>query len=209
MTTPWRSIRPGDDITIAVYKADRRRRFTVGTRCLSVSDELLVLHGLRGRPFETAAGVTSLATTTLEYFPWGRWWNIVSFFDPDTSLPLEHFCNILTPATYASAELRYVDLDLDLAVRAGGAPIVEDIAEFRHHARAWRYPAAVRKQAWAALREVRALAESHQPPFTTDPLPCAIARARGLRFSPSGMFQHEVAVRPRLPCPQEKTRHSP
>ncbi|HET8630713.1 MAG TPA: DUF402 domain-containing protein [Thermomicrobiales bacterium] len=171
--------RPGAPVPIVVRKYDGRRRFRVETRCLAVTPALLVLRGEPGRPFVTDAGTRRLATTTLEYFPRapGHWYNVVSFFDTGSGALERHFCNILAPWRWDGATLEYVDLDLDLVVAPDGALTIEDCADFRRHARAWRYPAALRRGALAALRELRRLAASGHPPFTADPLPVATARA--------------------------------
>lgn len=140
------------------------------TSCLVAAPTLLVLRGEPGRRFVTAHGVQRLPTTTIEYFPTGRWYNIVSFFDPDSGALRQHFCNAIAPAVWDGHALSYVDLDLDLVVNANGDVSVEDLDDFRCHARAWRYPAAVRHGALAALRELRALALCRRPPFTAAPL---------------------------------------
>lgn len=176
---------PGMPAPIAVDKYDGHRRFIVWTRCLRVMPALLILLGEPGRVFETPAGARRLATTTLEYFPSARWWNVVSFYDATTGELLRHFCNVIAPARWDGQLLRYVDLDLDLVVTPAGTIGIEDLADFRHHARVWRYPAATRHQALLALRELRALALARQPPFTAEPFAIAFARAMsGEEFFP-------------------------
>lgn len=162
---------------IVVRKYDGRRRFVVTTRALLVTPALLIARGDPGRPFATAGGTIHLETTTLEYFPAGRWYNVVSFFDTAGGALEQHFCNAIVPARWDGAALGYVDLDLDLRVTPDGRATVEDVADFRRNARAWRYPAAVRRGALAALRDLLALAASGRPPFTADPLAVAEARA--------------------------------
>lgn len=169
--------RRGEPVPVAVYKADGSRRFTLTTRCHNAGPDLVVLRGEVGRTFQTAGGVTYPRTATIEYFPIGRWWNVVSFFRPDTGALLRHFCNVMTPAWWEAGELRYVDLDLDVVKQRGKTPIVEDLDQFRLHARAWHYPMQVRRQALRALRELQALASTGSPPFTDDPWPTALAHA--------------------------------
>ena len=173
----------GAPVPIAVRKYDGRRRFLVETRALLVTPALLILRGAPGRAFTTVEGARRLtATTTLEYFPVGGWYNVVSLFDAASGALEQHFCNVIAPVVWDGATLHYVDLDLDLTVRpdpAGGAlrAVVEDMDDFRRNARAWRYPATVRRNALAALRELRSLSGSGRPPFTADPLPIAEGRA--------------------------------
>ena len=168
---------PGALVPIAVSKYDGRRRFLVETRCLLATPSLLVLLGEPGRRFASAGGVRRPGSTTLEYFPTGRWYNVVSFFDTPSGRLERHFCNVIQPAVWAGGELRYVDLDLDLAVLPDGRATIEDLDDFRRHARAWRYPPDLRRGALAGLRELRALAASRAPPFVADPFAVALARA--------------------------------
>ncbi|MGN6699729.1 MAG: DUF402 domain-containing protein [Thermomicrobiales bacterium] len=148
------------------------------TTVLAASPALLVARGAPGRRFITAAGTRRLATVTLEYFPVGRWYNLLSYFDSASGAFLYHFGNVLTGAAWDGQTLHYIDLDLDLRVTATGVAIVEDVADFRRNARQWRYPVSVWRQALTALRELRTLAAQGAPPFTADPYPIAEARAR-------------------------------
>ena len=168
---------PGTPVPIVVAKYDGRRRFLVETHCLLATPDLIVLVGEPGRRFVTPDGVRRLPSTTLEYFPVDRWYNVVSFFDTASGRLERHFCNVIEPARWDGGELRYVDLDLDLVVLPDGESTVEDLDDFRRHAREWRYPAAVRRGALSALRELRALAAASVPPFTADQFAVAHARA--------------------------------
>ncbi len=181
-------MRPGAPVPIAVRKYDGRQVFVVETVALLVAPTLLIARGAPGRAIVDAEGTRRPATTTLEYFPAGRWYNVISFFDGATGALERHFCNVLLPAVWDGVALHYVDLDLDLSVAPDGRATVEDVDDFRRNARTWRYPPAVRRGALAALRELRALAARGAPPFTADPLPVAEARARAGRtvWTPEG-----------------------
>lgn len=168
----------GRPLPIAVRKYDGRQRFVVETVALATTPTLLVARGAAGRRFITAGGTTRLTTVTLEYFPAGRWYNVLSYFEATTGALERHFCNIIAPAAWDGATLSYVDLDLDLTVSPAGVVTVEDMDDFRRNARRWHYPATVRRGALAALREVRDLATRGVPPFTAAPL--AIAETRVL-----------------------------
>lgn len=164
-------------VPIAVRKYDGHRRFVVETTALAARPGLLVARGAVGRRFITGGETRYLPTITLEYFPAGCGYNILSYYDAASGALLHHFCNVLAGATWDGATLAYIDLDLDLRVGPDGAATVEDMGDFRRNARRWRYPAAIRRGALAALRELRALAVAGMPPFTADPLPIATARA--------------------------------
>ena len=164
-------------LPIAVRKYDGQQRFVVETVTLATTPTLLVARGALGRRFITDSATERLTTITLEYFPAGRWYNVLSYFDATTGALERHFCNIIAPATWDGATLSYIDLDLDLTVSPTGVVTVEDVGDFRRNARRWHYPAAVRHGALAALRELRELAERGMPPFTATPLASAEARA--------------------------------
>ena len=168
----------GTPLPIAVRKYDGRQRFVVETVTLATTPTLLVARGEAGRRFSTAGGTAHLMTVTLEYFPAGCWYNVLSYFDAATGALERHFCNIIAPAAWDGTTLSYIDLDLDLVVSPAGGVTVEDMGDFRRNARRWHYPAAVRRGALAALRELRDLAARGVPPFTAEPL--AVAEARVL-----------------------------
>jgi protein associated with RNAse G/E len=168
-------LRAGRALPIAVRKYDGRQRFLVETTVLAATPQLLVARGQVGRRFITAEGTRHLSTVSLEYFPAGRWYNVLSYFDPATGALERHFCNILAPAEWDGTTLSYIDLDLDLAIAADEHVTVEDLADFRRNARRWHYPSAIRHGALAALRELRELAARGVPPFTPAPLATAEA----------------------------------
>jgi protein associated with RNAse G/E len=170
-------LRGGGAVPIAVRKYDGHRRFVVETTALAATPGLLVARGEAGRRFITTAETRRLPTITLEYFPAGRGYNILSYYEASSGALLYHFCNVLAGATWDGATLVYIDLDLDLRVAPTGRATVEDVGDFRRNARRWRYPAATRRGALAALREVRSLAARGVPPFTAESLAVATARA--------------------------------
>lgn len=71
-------------LPIAVRKYDGRQRFVVETVTLATTPTLLVARGEAGRRFSTAGGTAHLMTVTLEYFPAGCWYNVLSYFDAAT-----------------------------------------------------------------------------------------------------------------------------
>lgn len=164
---------------IAVRKYDGHRRFVVETVALVAAPGLLVACGEAGRRFITASETRYLPTITLEYFPAGRWYNVLSYYDAATGALHYHFCNVLAQAEWDGATLSYIDLDLDLHVTPNGVATVEDLDDFRRNARDWRYPATVRRAALVALRELHLLAARGVPPFTAAPFAIAQAQAVG------------------------------
>lgn len=156
----------GMPLPIAVRKYDGQRRFIVETTVFAATPDLLVARGSAGRRFITATETRHLSTITLEYFPAGRWYNVLSYFDATTGALERHFCNAIAPAAWDGTTLSYIDLDLDLSIAPAGEATIEDLDDFRRNARRWHYPATIRHGALAALRELCALAARGVPPFT-------------------------------------------
>ncbi|MYH67418.1 MAG: DUF402 domain-containing protein [Dehalococcoidia bacterium] len=70
-----------------------------------------------------------------------------------------------TPPEFDDGEIRYIDLDLDVTVRAGGTIELLDVDEFEEHRLEYGYPPDVVEQAQAAAGELSTLAQRQQFPF--------------------------------------------
>jgi len=89
----------------------------------------------------------------VEEFYDDRWYNVFEMHDRADDHLKGWYCNICLPAEFAGAEVRYVDLALDLLVYPDGRLLVLDGDEFE----ALEIDAETRQQALAALEEVQAL----------------------------------------------------
>jgi protein associated with RNAse G/E len=68
------------------------------------------------------------------------WWTLI-FNGPDRpDGRISHYVDIVTPPVFDDAEVRWVDLDLDVVRRSGGEVYVDDEDEFRSHIDLLDYP---------------------------------------------------------------------
>lgn len=109
----------------------------------------------------------------VEFFYTDRGYNVIAGYAPDGALRA-CYCNIATPARLAvappgagaaSAEVSFIDLDLDVLVGPDGACVVADEDEFAANARRYGYPPAVRDGARAAVTALLAAVRERRPPF--------------------------------------------
>lgn len=111
----------------------------------------------------------------VEYFYTDRSYNVIAGYAPDGTLRA-CYCNICTPAELAlvprgkttaepGAELRFVDLDIDVLVAANGSCIVTDEDEFEENARRYGYAPTVRRSAREAVAALLAAVRERQAPF--------------------------------------------
>jgi uncharacterized protein len=87
-----------------------------------------------------------------EYYD-DRWYNIFEIHDREDGRLKGWYCNICLPAEIEAAEVRYVDLALDLLVYPDGRQLVLDEDEFAAEVMSDE----MRAQALAAMQDLRAL----------------------------------------------------
>jgi protein associated with RNAse G/E len=75
------------------------------------------------------------------------------------------YCNVNLPPVIDESSITYVDLDLDLIVRADFSYQILDSEEFEQHARIFGYPQEVQESAHKALTELISRIEARQFPF--------------------------------------------
>lgn len=73
-----------------------------------------------------------------------QWWTAI-WNDGETST-YELYVDISTPATWDGDTVRFVDLDLDVAMRRGGGVEIHDEDEFEEHQVLYGYPDHVHRQ---------------------------------------------------------------
>lgn len=166
---PFANLQPGDAITVRALKYDGTAyRRWVGHFCAraATSVSLMATFGpeVEGRsPFFAGDGAR-------EYFYTDRHYNVIAGYAPDGVLRA-CYCNICQPARFlltdAGAELRFVDLDIDVLVEPDGRCIVTDEDEFARNAQTYHYPAPVRAAAQAAIVTLLQHVRERQAPFDT------------------------------------------
>ena len=137
-------------------------------------DQLVLAVGV----FETEVhhpdlGHIKIGTVSYEFFWLDRWYNIFRFHEPSGELR-NYYGNICMPPTFENGVLDYVDLDIDVLIFPGAAPVVLDREEYEVHAEAFGYPPDVRGKVAAALQELLELFERREMPelfcnLPTDP----------------------------------------
>jgi protein associated with RNAse G/E len=99
------------------------------------------------------------------YWP-DRWYNVIRLVRPGRGL-VGWYCNVATPAIFDGSTLSYVDLQLDVFVRAGDTLTHElrDEDEFLEACERYRYSEEVIRTARAAVDELVGLVQRRDFPF--------------------------------------------
>lgn len=96
----------------------------------------------------------------VETFYTDRWYNVFAVYEGDSELLKGWYCNICRPAVISSTAVRCEDLALDIWVDANGRVRLLDEEEFA----ALDLSAAERRRSWAAVSELKALAQQNLLP---------------------------------------------
>ncbi|MDP3766552.1 MAG: DUF402 domain-containing protein [Dehalococcoidia bacterium] len=126
---------------------------------------LLVTLNFAGQELQTWNGPWTNPYHTRNHFWTDRWYNVMRCDLPRGGGLDSWYCNVTTPAQYDGESLRYVDLDLDIRVSAGGETEVLDEDEFLENGERMGYPPEVIEHARGAVSELIALARGGQFPF--------------------------------------------
>jgi protein associated with RNAse G/E len=133
-------------------------------RLVSDDGNLLITEYTARTPIFTSRGEFRSPYNSRVYFWRDRWYNVFRLAKPGCGLAL-WYCNITTPPTVDGCYIRYVDLDLDVAVRPEGTISILDEDEFEANRRKYGYPPEVVERARRAVDEVVALAKANGFPF--------------------------------------------
>jgi protein associated with RNAse G/E len=156
---------PGSRILLRATKFDGAAHWIQPFQVISDDGTLLVTQYRARTPIYTSRGEFRSPYDSRVYFWRDRWYNIFRLSRPGCALAL-WYCNITTPPVFDGCQLGYVDLDLDVAVRANGCIELLDEDEFDVHQRKYGYPMEVIASAEAAAEEVMALARARGFPFS-------------------------------------------
>ncbi len=154
----------GDPLLLRVTKYDGEAHWIQHLRVLSDDGSLLRAHGPAGSPIFTSRGEFRSRYDSFVHFWRDRWYNVFRLAEPGEETAL-WYCNVTTPPQFEDGEIRYIDLDLDVTVRASGTIELLDADEFEAHRLKYGYPEDVVAHAQAAVGELSALAQRHQFPF--------------------------------------------
>lgn len=96
------------------------------------------------------------------------WWNVYhnhwTLPRSDQRWTPETYANVSLPASFDGETVRWVDLDLDVVVRAGVTELLDE-DEFEEHRERWGYPERVARGALEAASQLMDLARSGAAPF--------------------------------------------
>lgn len=152
-------------VTVNSRKFDNSIRRSWKCRLVERLDPLLVFAG----EFETDVNHADLGfirrgTLSYEYYWLDRWYNVFRFHEPDGAFR-NFYCNVNMPPEFKEGVLDYVDLDIDVLVRADFSYQVLDMEEFKANAVKFGYPAEVVLNAERALQEIIESIEKLEFPF--------------------------------------------
>ena len=154
----------GDPLLLRVTKYNGEAHWIQHLRVVSYDGSLLQAHSPAGSPIFTSRGEFRSRYDSYAHFWQDRWYNVFRLAEPGAETAL-WYCNVTTPPEFGDGEIRYIDLDLDVTVRAGGTIELLDVDEFEEHRLEYGYPPDVVAQAQAAAGELSTLAQRHQFPF--------------------------------------------
>jgi protein associated with RNAse G/E len=89
----------------------------------------------------------------VETFYSDRWYNIFEIYDKDSGQLKAWYCNVCFPAVFTPESINYVDLALDLLVKASGEQLILDEDEFE----ALNLDGETKKKALEGLSQLQAL----------------------------------------------------
>ena len=159
------TINASDEITVRVLKhnGEEHRRWNAHVR--THEGDLLILDAAFDVEVEHASlGTIPKGTRTIEYYWLDRWFNVFQFLEDDRQTRL-FYCNINTPPLREGGVLSYIDLDIDIVVEPDLSYQVLDLDEFETHAKQYGYSDETKRDAHAALEELRQMIEGAQFPF--------------------------------------------
>ncbi|HKP35440.1 MAG TPA: DUF402 domain-containing protein [Pyrinomonadaceae bacterium] len=157
----------GDSITVRVLKYDgaEYRRWQAQLR--ETRDRLLILDAeFDVEVRHVSLGTIPKGTRTIEYYWLDRWFNVFQFLRDDGQTRL-FYCNINTPPSWEEGVLSYVDLDIDILVEPDLSYQVLDLDEFEAHAKQYGYSDEAKRNAHAALEDLKQMIGNREFPFAS------------------------------------------
>ncbi len=156
---------PGARILLRATKFDGAAHWIQPFTVIS-DDGNLIVAGYRARtPIFTSRGEFRSPYDSRVYFWRDRWFNVFQLSRPRCG-PALWYCNVTTPPVLEGGQIRFIDLDLDVAVRPDGCIELLDSDEFEGlHQRKYGYPEGVIRQAKLAAQSVAGLGPAQGVPL--------------------------------------------
>jgi protein associated with RNAse G/E len=154
-----------DGVIVRVMKYDGAQHRVWRARVSERKGSLIILDAVFEEEVNhSQLGLIRRGTRSIEYYWLDRWYNVFRFLEP-TGHVRNFYCNVNLPPAFDGHTLSYVDLDIDLVVRADFSYEILDMYEFEVNAERYNYPADVREGAQRALEELLSLIERRAFPF--------------------------------------------
>jgi protein associated with RNAse G/E len=156
---------PAVELIVRVLKHDGRKHRCWRGRIAKQEDSLIVLEA----EFDVDVshhllGEIKRGTRLIEYYWLERWYNVFRFLHEDGSTRL-YYCNVNKPPSFDGHVLTYIDLDIDVIVRADLSYDVLDLEEFEANSKAYGYSTEEQSSAAAAVEELIRLIQAREFPF--------------------------------------------
>jgi protein associated with RNAse G/E len=151
-------------IEVFSTKYDGSLHYRYVMQLVRVEPDLAITYVGPGVAVESYRGSMTTTRHTLALFWNNRSYNVHVNWDADWRAR-SHYVNIATPASWDAAQLRFIDLDLDVIWRTDNSIILDDEDEFAHHTDIFAYPPDLVAESWRSRDEVCSLIERRVYPF--------------------------------------------
>jgi protein associated with RNAse G/E len=145
-------------------KYDGSLHYRYATELVSAGAGELRLFTPAGTACESYRGPVEITHPTLMVYWSDRPWNVHLSWFPDGRLR-HWYVNVASPATWDDGVLRFVDLDLDVILRASGEIVVLDEDDLARHRVRFGYPDALVERIHETVAEVRDAMDARVSPF--------------------------------------------
>jgi len=153
------------DFSLHSTKFNGSLHYRYPVRLIEQTDERLVTYFEAGGPVESYRGKWIGEKHFLSFFWRGRPYVLHVRWENGWE-PEFLYVDIATNVRWDEQTVRYVDLDLDLILRADSTNIhLDDEDEFEAHRVKWNYPPSLVTACWAAVEEVKRQLRSGKKPF--------------------------------------------
>ena len=152
-------------ITVEALKYDRKIHRSWQVELLYETPEFWKLIGTFDREItHPLLGVIRRGAISVEYYWKEKCFNVFAFYEPEGNFR-NFYCNINLPPTLENDVLRYIDLDIDVLVKADLSYEVVDLEEFAENSQKYSYPPEVIEKANGALEELCLMIKNKAFPF--------------------------------------------
>lgn len=153
-------------ITVHARKYGGKPHYSFPVRLVEETPDCMIVAGELGRicQHHTKGLTIPVQNRSVEFYWPGRLYTVAADYGADGAV-FSYYCNVIMPATFSPDQVEWVDLDLDLIVRADLTWKVLDEDEFEEHTISFGYPPEVVAMARQGLAELIRMVEERIWPF--------------------------------------------